>query len=147
MFLVRCAISFPPIEELSDEGEQSESDYDYRLHGVVKHLGRTDLEDDSDESMDNLNHLCNRLTVKSKDSLEPRATSTLPFHHSNHSSHPSFPSHHSEIVSATTSPASQRLSPQSRRRAQETSNQGNRLATQHSPDIKRRSEQPQSVLD
>jgi hypothetical protein len=36
-------MNFPPILETSDEGQLSDEEYDYRVDGVVKHLGRTDL--------------------------------------------------------------------------------------------------------
>lgn len=57
--------SFPVIWETSDEGELSDLDYDYRRDGVVKNLGRTNL-DDSDSS-EEIGQGLESLEIKLKD--------------------------------------------------------------------------------
>jgi hypothetical protein len=41
----------PMIKEASDEAELSDPDYDYRTQGIVKHLGRIEMSDDSSDEL------------------------------------------------------------------------------------------------
>jgi hypothetical protein len=128
------ASSFPPIQEASDEGELSDIDsYDYRKHGVVKSLGRTDLDDDSGDGLDELE----KLSIRSKDidTVDPTAAGAQSFRQS------SFFETQTLSTLSGLSPTSQRLhSPDTRRKAKEPSSHksGKRLVTHQSPNITRR---------
>ncbi len=128
---------FPPIQEES-EGELSDIDsYDYRKHGVVKALGRTDLEDDSDDGLD---ELYEQLSIKSRttDKVDTRTPGTQPLHLSSAV----------ETRSTPSSPSSQKQhSPQMLPRStQELSSRKNmKMVTPQSPNVTCRFGQTQTA--
>jgi hypothetical protein len=133
--------SFPPIPEVSDEGE--DSDYDYRTQGVVKALGRTDLEEDSGDGLD---ELYEKLSIKSKttDTGDQKGPGARVSRRSSVA----------DVMSAPASPSSQRRGSPQTRNAQEASSSSSssgrtndkRPATQQSPNITRKAGEAASIL-